>query len=186
MGADEVGTVKRLKAYRASMIYLIQQYRGRAVDSPGYNILAEFASVVDATECAVQIQEELKGRNAELPEKRQMEFRIGINLGDLIEDGDRIYGDGVNIAARVEGLAEAGGICITGIVYESIKNKLDLKYESLGDHTAKNITEPVQVYRVQMDIETPLESPLEESEAFPLPEKLSIAVLPFVNISGDP
>jgi adenylate cyclase len=186
MGEDEDATVRTLKNYRELIGTLIRNHRGRVVDSPGDNILAEFASVVDATKCAVEIQQELKDRNADLPENRRMVFRIGINLGDVIEDGDRIYGDGINIAARVEGLAEAGGICITGIVYDSIKGKLDLTYESLGEHTVKNITEPVRVYRVQMDQEPLVVVTSEESGAFSLTDKPSIAVLPFVNMSGDP
>ena len=104
------------------------------VDSPGDNILAEFASVVDAAECAVQVQEELNNRNAELPNDSRMEFRIGINLGDVIVDGERIYGDGINIAARIESLAEGGGICISGTSYDHVKNKLNLIYENLGEH----------------------------------------------------
>ena len=151
MGRDEAGTVDRLKEYRTLMTDVIQQYRGRVVDSPGDNILAEFASVVDATESAVKIQQELKNRNAELPTDSRMEFRIGINLGDVIEDGDRIYGDGVNIAARMESLAEAGAICISGTSYDQIKNKLNLGYKNLGENRVKNIAEPVRVYRVLMD-----------------------------------
>ena len=151
MGRDEAGTVDRLKEYRTLMTEVIQQYRGRVVDSPGDNILAEFASVVDATESAVKIQQELKNRNAELPIDSRMEFRIGINLGDVIEDGDRIYGDGVNIAARMESLAEAGAICISGTSYDQIKNKLNLGYKNLGENRVKNIAEPVRVYRVLMD-----------------------------------
>ena len=153
MGQDEAGTVDKLKGYRALMTDLIQKYRGRVVDSTGDNILAEFASVVDATECAVQIQEELNDRNAELPNDSRMEFRIGINLGDVIVDDDRIYGDGVNIAARIEGLAEVGGICISGTAYDHVKNKLNLIYENLGEQLVKNINEPVRVYRVIMESE---------------------------------
>src|SRR5210317_393393 len=148
MGQDEAGTVDRLKEYRALMTDLIQQYRGRVVDSPGDNILAEFASVVDATECAVIVQEALKNRNLELPDDSRMEFRIGINLGDVIEDGERIYGDGVNIAARIESLTEGGGVCISGTSYDQVKNKLNLGYQNLGEHRVKNIAEPVRVYRV--------------------------------------
>ncbi|MFQ6672309.1 MAG: adenylate/guanylate cyclase domain-containing protein, partial [Candidatus Tectimicrobiota bacterium] len=135
MGDDEVATVWTITAYREVMATLIRQHRGRVVDSPGDNLLAEFASVVDAVQCAVEIQRELKARNAELPDHRKMEFRIGINLGDVIVDGERIYGDGVNIAARVEGLAEGGGICLSGTVYEQVRNKLAQGYESLGEHT---------------------------------------------------
>jgi adenylate cyclase len=150
MGEDEDATIRTLTAYRELMSTLIQKHRGRVVDSPGDNLLAEFLSVVDAVRCAVEIQEELRVRNDELPENRRMEFRIGINLGDVVAEGERIYGDGVNIAARVEGLAEGGGICISGTVYDSIKNKLSLSYESLGEHTVKNIKEPIRVYRMRI------------------------------------
>jgi adenylate cyclase len=150
MGEDEDATIRTLTAYRDLISTLIQKHRGRVVDSPGDNLLAEFLSVVDAVRCAVEIQEELRVRNAELPDSRKMQFRIGINLGDVVEEEGRIYGDGINIAARVEGLAESGGICISGTVYESIKNKLSLSYESLGEHTVKNIKEPVRVYRMRI------------------------------------
>jgi len=224
MGQDEAGTVIRIKEYRALMTDFVKRYHGRVVDSPGDNILAEFASVVDATECAVIIQEDLKTRNAELPESRRMEFRIGINLGDIIEDSERIYGDGVNIAARIESLAEAGGICISGTSYDQVKNKLNLGYKNFGDHSVKNIAEPVRVYRVLTESEaagkvigekrksrkwialaaaivlivvgvvagwyfylhqsTKIEPASVEKMAYPLPDKPSIAVLPFDNLSG--
>jgi adenylate cyclase len=229
MGEDEVATVRTLTAYREVMSSLIQSHGGRVVDSPGDNLLAEFSSVVDAVQCAVEIQQVLKAKNALLPENRRMEFRIGVNLGDVIEEGDRIYGDGVNIAARVEGLAEGGGISISGSAYEQIENKLPLSYEYLGEHAVKNIVKPVRVYRAQMELGAvpkmrrekrvgprqwhwlavvvaafvgagavvlwdlyqrkpapPVEVASEERMAFPLPDKPSIAVLPFVNMSGDP
>jgi adenylate cyclase len=126
MGEDEVSTVRTLKEYRELMTKLIEEYRGRVVDSPGDNVLAEFASVVDAVESAVEIQRPLKIKNAQLSESRRMEFRIGINLGDVIEEGERIYGDGVNIAARIESLAEGSGICISGSTYEQVEHKLPL------------------------------------------------------------
>ena len=148
MGDDEMSTVQTLKDYRIVISQLVQAHRGRVVDATGDNLLAEFGSVVDAVQCAVAIQDVLKERNALLPDHRKMEFRIGINLGDVIEDGERIYGDGINIAARVEGLAEAGGICISGTVYDQVKNKLGFIYDYTGDQTVKNIDEPIRVYRI--------------------------------------
>jgi adenylate cyclase len=230
MEENETATVETLTSYRETITSLIQQHRGRVVDSPGDNLLAEFASVLDAVQCAVEIQELLKAKNAELPEDRRMQFRIGINLGDVIEEGDRIYGDGVNIASRIEALADPGGICIAMSVYNQIKKKLILDYEDLGEHTAKNISEPIRVYKVPLGRESaavgmgvvkkaklrswqwaslavamliiivagalviqyyvlrpaPIESASLENMAFPLPDKPSIAVLPFVNMSEDP
>jgi adenylate cyclase len=153
MGEDEDATVHTLKAYRELIGNLIHKYHGRVVDSPGDNILSEFASVVDALRSAVAIQEELKAKNTELSENRRMEFRIGINLGDVIEDEGRIYGDGVNIAARIEGLSQSGGICISRTAYDHVKNKLSLGYEYIGEHAVKNIADPVKVYRVLMEPE---------------------------------
>ena len=153
MGEDEKGTVHTLNTYKEVMTGLIQHHRGRVVGTAGDSMLAEFASVVDAVECAVEIQKELKTRNAELPENRKMEFRIGVNLGDVIEDGDQILGDGVNIAARLESLSEAGGICISGTAFDQVRNKLELGYEYLGEQTVKNIALPVRVYKVMMEPE---------------------------------
>jgi adenylate cyclase len=153
MGEDEKGTVRTLNAYKEVMANLIQQHRGRVVDAPGDNVLADFASVVDAVECAAEIQKELKTRNAELPENRRMEFRIGVNLGDVIEDGEQILGDGVNIAARLESLSEAGGICISGTAFDQVRNKVDLGYKYLGEQTVKNIALPVRMYKVLMEPE---------------------------------
>jgi class 3 adenylate cyclase len=153
MRQDEAATVQTLKSYREIMTTLITQHHGRVVDSPGDNILAEFASVVDAVQSAVAIQKELKLRNASLDDNRRMEFRIGINLGDVIADGDRIYGDGVNIAARLEGLAEAGGICISRTAYDQIEDKLPFGYEYLGEKQVKNLPRPVQAYKVLVDRE---------------------------------
>ena len=139
MGEDELETVRTLEAYREMIAEVIRNYNGRVVDSIGDNMLAEFTSVVDAVESAVEIQKELRAKNAELPDIRRMRFRIGINLGDVIQEGERIYGDGVNIAARIEGLAEAAGICVSRNVYEQVKNKLALEFEYLGEHSVKNI-----------------------------------------------
>jgi adenylate cyclase len=156
MGEDEEATIHTLTAYRQVMTTLIQHHRGRVVDSPGDNLLAEFASVVDAVRSAVEIQHALKTKNAELPEHRQMQFRIGINLGDVIVEGERLYGDGVNIAARLESLAEAGGICISGTVYDQIETKLALTYNYLGEQTVKNIAKPGRVYRIVIEVPSPL------------------------------
>src|SRR5258706_12205528 len=154
MGDDEEATIRTLTAYRTLISSLIEQHRGRVVDSPGANLLAEFASVVDAVRCAVEIQQQLKTKNADLPEQRQMQFRIGINLGDVIVEGERLYGDGVNIAARLESLAIPGGICISGTVYDHVENKLALHYDYQGEQAVKNIAKPVRVYRVKIDGET--------------------------------
>jgi len=232
MGDDEVATIRTLTIYRDVMSNLIQRYQGRVVDSPGDNLLAEFTSVVNAVQCAIEIQGELKTRNDALPENRRMAFRIGINMGDVIDEDNRIYGQGINIAARLETLAEAGGICISGTVYDSIKRALDIKFEFLGEQNVKNIAEPIRVYRVcktgnveYSKVSTGKNagtkklkwaaaagvvilvlgagaailwnlyfSPksnmaavsLKESAVLPLPEKPSIAVLPFNNLSGDP
>ena len=226
MSADEEGTVKALNDCREIIARCVDDHRGRVVDSPGDNVLAEFVSTVEAVKCAVKIQEDLKVRNADLPESERMEFRIGINLGDVIEEGDRIYGDGVNIAARLEGLAEAGGICISGTAFDHVKGKLQLGYQFVGKQTVKNIPDPIRAYKVLMAPEDagkiigeakpnkwrwvlaaaamltaivvaffisniyfgppPIESASVDKMAFPLPDKPSIVVLPFDNLSGDP
>ena len=184
MSQDERGTIRTLTTYKEAMSKLIQDYKGRVVDSPGDNILAEFGSVVDTVNCAVEIQRELSERNIELPAARQMVFRIGINLGDVVEKEGCIYGDGVNIAARLEGLAEGGGICISGTVYDQIKNKLGLEYEYLGEQTVKNIPEAIRVYRVKLgEVRLSVERGMSDTLSFH--EKPSIAVLPFTNMSGD-
>jgi len=182
MDDDEEATVRTLTNYRSAINDLVLQYRGRVVDSPGDNILAEFTSVVDAVNCAVEIQRELAERNTNLPDNRKMKFRIGVNLGDVIEEKGRIYGDGVNIAARVEAMSEAGCVCISGSAYDQVENKLGLQYENLGEHQVKNITRPIRIYRVIMESVRALS---EENAVLPLPDKPSIAVLPFDNMSGD-
>jgi adenylate cyclase len=151
MSLDEEATVRTLTAYKEVMGNLIGQYGGRVVDAPGDNLLAEFASVVDAVQCAVEIQKEIQGRNEGVPEDRRMEFRIGVNLGDVLEEGEKIFGDGVNIVARVERLSEPGGVCISGTAYDQVKNRLPFGFKSLGEHVVKNISEPVRVYRVLME-----------------------------------
>ena len=151
MGEDEAATLTTLEAYKEVLFVLIKQHRGRVVSSPGDNVLAEFASVVDAVQCGVAVQKEIETRNTELPESRRMQFRIGINLGDVIEEADSIYGDGVNIAARLESLADPGGICVSKTAFEHIEAKLPFGYEFLGEQTVKNIAKPVGTYRVLMD-----------------------------------
>ncbi len=182
MDQDEEATIRTLTTYRSAISDLVQQYRGRVVDTTGDNLMAEFTSAVDAVKCALEVQRELAERNAELSHERRMEFRIGLNIGDVVEEEDRIYGDGVNIAARVEGLAEAGGICISGRVYDQVENKLDLKCEFLGEQKVKNITRPVRVYQVRTESNAAVS---ELSRTLELPDKPSIAVLPFDNMSGD-
>jgi class 3 adenylate cyclase/pimeloyl-ACP methyl ester carboxylesterase len=154
MGEKEIETIRTITTYRKIMANFIGQHKGRVVDSPGDNLLAEFVSVVEAVQCAVEIQKELKLKNAELPENSRMEFRIGINLGDVIEEGERIYGDGVNVTARVQSLADGGGVCISGTAYDQVENKLGLGYEYLGEQTVKNIAKPVRVYRIMMEAGT--------------------------------
>ena len=183
MGDDEAATVKTLEAYKQIMFSLIKQHRGRVIDSPGDNLLAEFASVVDAVQCGVAIQKELQARNAELPENRRMQFRIGINLGDVIEEGERIYGDGVNVAARIEGLAVPGGVCVSGTAYDHVENKVAADFEYMGEQAVKNIRKPVRVYQVGMEKGIP---DVATKREVALPDEPSIAVLPFVNMSGDP
>ena len=151
MQDDEAATVKTLEGYKQIISDLVKQLRGRVVDSPGDNLLAEFASVVDAVQCAVATQKELQARNAELPENRKMQFRIGVNLGDVIEEESRIYGDGVNIAARLESLADPGGICVSKTAFDQIETKLPFGYEFLGEQTVKNIAKPVGAYRVVLE-----------------------------------
>ena len=230
MAEDETATVKTIASYREIMASLIKQHRGRVVDSPGDNLLAEFSSVVDAVQCAVAVQNEIQTRNAELPDNRKMEFRIGINLGDVIDEEDRIYGDGVNIAARLEALADPAGICVSKTAFDQIETKLPLGYEYLGEQSVKNIPKPVGAYRVLMKPDAAgkvigekrflgrfsrrtamsaiiilivvaggligwniylqkskkVEPASVDKMAFPLPDKPSIAVLPFENMSGDP
>jgi adenylate cyclase len=168
MNADESSTVLTITRYRDVMTTLVKQHRGRVVDSPGDNVLAEFVSVVDAVQCAVAVQKEIQARNADLAEDRRMVFRIGINLGDVIEEGKRIYGDGVNIAARLESMADPGGICISRTAFDQIESKLPLGYEYLGEKPVKNIPRPVGAYRVLMEPRVTLTEEIAVSKAAPV------------------
>ena len=146
MADDEDGTVRRLMDYREEIAMLVRQHRGRVVDSPGDNLLAEFPAALDAVQGAVEIQRSIQARNSDLPAERRMEFRIGVHLGDIRVEGDRIYGDGVNIAARLEGLAEAGGICISEPVYQLVRNRSHIRVRPLGRQSLKGVDEPVKVF----------------------------------------
>ena len=218
MSADEEATLRVLKSYREIIDGLIGRHHGRIFGTGGDSVIAEFGSAVEAVRCAITMQEELRIRNAELADERQMKFRIGINVGDVMVEDDNLYGDGVNVAARLEGVAEAGGICISGSAHEQVKDKLSVGFEDIGLQRVKNMTQPVPAFRVvpgpvslavtqrwrmpaiaaalvviiaagglawwQPWIER-VEAASVENFAFPLPDKPSIAVMPFANLSGD-
>src|SRR5580698_2170587 len=151
MGEDEEATLRTLTSHRKLIDSQIEQHHGRVVNSAGDSVLAEFVSVVEAVNCAVEIQSGLKAENASIPPERRMEFRIGVNLGDVMVEGAQIYGDGVNVAARLESLAELGGICISNTVHDQVSTKLALTYADLGEQTVKNIAKPVRVFRVLLN-----------------------------------
>jgi adenylate cyclase len=184
MGADEEGTLERLKALRRELIDpKITEHHGRIVKTTGDGLLVEYASVVDAVRCAVEVQRAMPGRNAGVAVYNRIELRVGINLGDVIVEGDDLYGDGVNIAARIEALADAGGVFVSNTVHDHVRDRLPFVFEDLGEHQVKNIARPVRVYRVR-DVNVGAKPSTQP--ALPLPDKPSIAVLPFQNMSGDP
>ena len=184
MGADEEGTHDRLKAHLGELVNpKIGEHRGRIVKNTGDGCLAEFASVVDAVRCAVEMQRGMALANAAIPPNERIEFRVGINLGDVIAEGEDIFGDGVNVAARLEALAEPGGICVSRVVRDQVRDRLDYTFEDMGEQSVKNIARPIRVYRVG-DLGTAAKRPADP--ALPLPDKPSIAVLAFQNMSGDP
>ena len=181
MGTDEARTVRDLKGHQVVVLPMVGEFGGRIIDTAGDGILAEFPSVVNAVKCAVAIQSKMAERNDAIELDRRMQFRIGINIGEIIYDQARIYGEGINVAARLENSAEPGGICISSKVYEEISGRIDLAYQDIGDQQLKNIARPVRAYRVHLDSVAPTAAP-----APALPDKPSIAVLAFTNMSGDP
>jgi adenylate cyclase len=191
MGADEEGALARLKAVRKSLVDpAVTAHRGRIVKTTGDGLLVEFASAVDAARCAIEVQRSMAEQNAAVPQVKRIEFRIGIHVGDIIIDDGDIFGDGVNISARLEGIAEPGGVCISDDAQRQIRGKVDFAFEDMGPQNLKNITEPMRSWRLRISasasVAASINSPVQTIQAQALPDKPSIAVLPFQNMSGDP
>jgi adenylate cyclase len=186
MGADEARTVSDLKGHQAVVLPMVAEFGGRIIDTAGDGILAEFSSVVNAVECAVAIQRTMAERNTAIEPARRMQFRIGINLGDVIYDSERIFGDGINIAARLEGIAEPGGICVSAKVRDEIDGKMNFAYRDLGDRQLKNIARPVRAYSIRLDAAPARPAAAQGAPPLQPDDRPSIAVLPFTNMSGDP
>ncbi len=185
MGEDDEGTLKSLTAHLSELIEpCVSEHRGRVFKTTGDGLLGEFSSVVDAVRCAVALQEGMQERNIGVPEGKRIEFRVGVNLGDIIVQDNDVFGDGVNVAARLEGLSEPGGIIVSGSVHEQVVNKLDLQFDDLGPQRVKNIGEPIRAFLIRVEAGAPVSQAAKESP--PLPERPSIAVLPFENMSADP
>jgi len=190
MASDEEGTLRQLKAHRKELVDpKITEHRGRIVKTTGDGMLVEFVSVVDAVRCAVDIQRGMSERNTNVPVDKRIQFRVGINVGDIIIDGDDIFGDGVNVAARLEALADPGGILVSNVVHDQVRDKLSFGFEDMGEQTVKNIARPIGVHRVSLTETTPtatVKSAAVAAKTEPSVTRPSIAVLPFVNMSGDP
>jgi adenylate cyclase len=187
MGVDEEHTHERLRAHLSGLIYpKIEEHRGRVVKNTGDGFLAEFPSVVDAVRCGVEVQTAMAEREPDIPEDKRIRFRIGINLGDIIIDEGDIFGDGVNIAARLEGLAPSGGICVSRVVRDQVRDRLDVAFDDMGEQQVKNIARPQRVYRVRVGEGRCSKAQTVAPVPPALPDKPSIAVLPFQNLSGDP
>src|ERR1700691_1649537 len=190
MGADEEGTLARLKAVRKALVDpTIASHRGRIVKTTGDGMLVEFASAVDAVRGAVEVQRGMAKQNASVPQGQRIEFRIGVHVGDIIIDDNDIFGDGVNVAARLEGIAEPGGVCISNDAYRQVRGKVGITFDDMGSRSLKNIAEPMRAWRLRIDAKSSAElakSLTGTTQFLALPDKPSIAVLPFQNMSGDP